>query len=101
MDMTSDIDGRRAVCGKPANIHMTEIRDGAKVTRSVCREHAPPELWEKLASSPALEADALRLKLAKLDGLAIDENARAALRTELEHLIADIEARKRRLGEPA
>jgi hypothetical protein len=98
-DSTPDAAGRCAVCGKLANIHMTEIRDSGKITRSVCREHAPPELWEKLARDPAHDVEPLRRKLAAIDGLAIDENTRAALRKELEHWIADIEAGKRRLGE--
>ena len=98
--MTSDTSGRCAVCGKPASIHMTEIRDGVKLTRSVCRKHAPPELWEKLASSPTMEVELLRRELATIDGLAIDEASRAELRKELEQFIAEIEAGGRRLAEP-
>jgi len=43
--------GRRAVCevcGKPANIHLTEITDGRKRERMFCPKHAPSDVRAKM-----------------------------------------------------
>jgi protein-arginine kinase activator protein McsA len=70
------------VCGKPAIIHLTEIRDGVKTSRSLCVEHTPPEIRDKLRGAPAEGVAHLR-----------------KLMSEADRLIAEIEAGRRRLGD--
>jgi hypothetical protein len=91
------------VCGKPGIVHMTEIRDGEKATRSLCLEHAPSDMRDKMPfgphRTPAEEAAWLRSKLPELDSKVSDPAERAKYKAELEQLAADVEAGRRRLGD--
>jgi len=92
------------VCGKAANIHITEIRDGVKTQRSLCVEHAPPKMRDKLPfgphRTPADEVAFLRRQLDVVDQQIADPTQRAEFKAEIERLIADIEAGRRRIGDP-
>lgn len=97
------------VCGKPAVIHLTEVwageSDGAprKSQRSFCMEHAPAEDRGKMPigphRTPAEEAAFLRQQLPRLAERFPDPAQREKIMTEVEQLIADIEAGRRRLGD--
>jgi len=41
--VTNDATGKCEVCRKPGSVHLCEIRDGVKTSRSFCLEHTPPE----------------------------------------------------------
>jgi protein-arginine kinase activator protein McsA len=91
------------VCGKPGIVHMTEIRDGQKTTRSLCLEHAPADMRDKMPfgphRTPAEEVAFLRDKMALLDQKVSDPAQRAEFKAEIEQLISDIEAGRRRIGD--
>jgi hypothetical protein len=87
------------VCGKPGIAHLTEIRDGVKTTRSLCVEHAPPEIRDKLPRTPAEEVAHLRKLMSQVDRQVSDPAQREQFRAEIETMIADIEAGRRRLGD--
>ena len=101
--MGSSNAGKCAVCGKPGSVHFTEIRQGRKTSRSFCTGHVPPDLKDSVPfgphRTPADEAAFLRQQLAMLDELGLDPKSRAEAEQELERLIADIEAGRRRLGD--
>jgi hypothetical protein len=42
------------ICGQPASVHMTEIRDGQKVERHLCTEHADAGPLKGLAAGQML-----------------------------------------------
>lgn len=90
------------VCGKPGDIHMTEINAGVRTHRSYCPAHVPPELARrmKLPQTPAEEIAFLRSKLAEIDQRQdVDSATREMARAETEQLIAQIERGERRLFE--
>jgi hypothetical protein len=101
--MTPHRDGGCDVCGKPAKIHLTEICDGVKTSRSLCVEHAPAEMRDKMPfgphRTPAEEVAFLRETMTTIDQQVSDPGRRAEFKAELEELIADIEAGRRRLGD--
>jgi hypothetical protein len=53
--MTSDATGMCDVCGKPGSVHLCEIHDGVKTSRSFCSEHIPPEIRDKVPVPTALD----------------------------------------------
>ena len=95
--------GACEVCGKPAGIHLTEIRDGLMTSRSFCVEHAPPEVRDKMPfgphRTPAEEVAFLSEQVSAIDQQVADPAQRAEFRAEIEKLIADIEAGRRRLAD--
>jgi hypothetical protein len=101
--MTTDATGMCSVCGKPGSVHLTEIRDGVKTNRSFCAAHAPPHIREKLPygphRTPAEEVAFLRNQISLIDQRISDPAQRAGLKAEIEKLIADIEAGRRRIGD--
>ena len=101
--MNADATGRCVVCGKPANVHMTEIRDGTKTSRSYCLEHAPAEMRESLPvgphRTPADEVAYLRNFLKAAEAQLNDPAQFAEFKAGVEELIADIEAGRRRVGD--
>jgi hypothetical protein len=50
--MASNETSRCAVCGKPSHFFLTEIHNGDKTNRSLCFEHAPPELRDQMQFGP-------------------------------------------------
>ncbi len=101
--MKAGATGTCDVCGKPGIVHLTELRDGTKTTRSLCLEHAPPDMREKIPFGPhrsaAEEIAFLREKMEILDQRITDPAQRKEFKADIENLIADIEA-GRRLGDP-
>ena len=101
MDPTAP--GMCSVCGGLASIHFTEIRDGQKTERAFCLEHAPPEIRDKMPYGPhrtsAEEVAYLRLQLVAIDQQIADPARRAEFKAEIDKLIADIEAGRRRIGD--
>ena len=101
--METDATGMCYVCGKPGSIHLTEIHFGKKTNRSFCMEHAPAEMRDKmpfgLHRTPAEEVAFLREQLKVIDQQVADPTQRAEFKAEIEKLIADIEAGRRRLGD--
>lgn len=101
--MNNDPTGMCDVCGKPAQIHLTDIHNGVKTQRSFCVEHAPPEMRDKMPfgphRTPAEEVAFLRKQLETLGGQLTDPAQRAEFTAEIEKLIADIEAGRRRIGD--
>jgi hypothetical protein len=97
--VTSDPTGMCDVCGKPGIVHLTEIRDGVKTSQSLCVEHAPPEIRDKLPATPAEEVAHLRKLMGEVDRQVSDPAQREEFKADIERLIADIEAGRRRLGD--
>jgi len=101
--VTTDATGMCDVCGKPGSVHLTEIRDGVKTSRSFCVEHAPPEMRDKMPfgphQTPADEVAFLRKQMSAIDQQVSDPAQRAEFKAEIEKLIAEIEAGRRRLGD--
>ena len=87
------------VCGKRGIVHVTENRDGVKTSRSLCVEHAPPEFLDALPRTPAEEVAYLRQMMSGLDRQVPDPTRREEFKAEIEGLIDDIEAGRRRLGD--
>jgi hypothetical protein len=91
------------VCGKPGDVHLTEIIDGVMTSRSFCLAHAPPEIRDKMPfgphCTPAEEVAFLREKMKAIDQQIADPTQRAEFKAEIEKLIADIEAGRRRIGD--
>ena len=75
------------VCGKPGIMHLTDINDGKQTSRSFCPEHAP----EMRAI--------LRKQIEVIDQQVVDPTKRAEFKAEIEKLIANIEAGRRRMGD--
>ena len=99
--MTADATGLCDVCGKPGSVHVCEIRDGVKTSRSFCVEHMPPELRDKMpVATAADEVKMVEQMIAQLD-LRDDMDAaqRAEFRRELEQLAEDIRAGRKRFGD--
>lgn len=90
------------VCGKPGHVHLTEIRDGVKTSRSFCVEHAPPEMRDKIPfgphRTPAEEVAFLRKQMIAVEQQVTEAAQRAEFKAEIEKMIGDIEAGRRRLG---
>jgi protein-arginine kinase activator protein McsA len=90
-------------CGKPAQIHLTDIHDGVKTQRSYCVEHAPAEMRDMMPfgphRTPAEEVAFLREQMDMLEARLTDPAQRAEFRAEIEKLITDIEAGRRRMGD--
>ena len=97
--MKTDATGVCDACGKPGIVHLTEIRDGVKTSRSLCVEHAPPEIRDRLPRTPAEEVAHLRKLVSEVDRQVSDPAQREEFKAEIESLIADIEAGRRRLGD--
>jgi protein-arginine kinase activator protein McsA len=101
--MTSNTPGMCEVCGKPSRVHLTEIRDGVKTSQSFCVEHAPSEMRDTMPfgahRTPAEEVAFLRQHMMTLDQHIPDPAQSAEYKAEIERLIADIEAGRRRLGD--
>ena len=101
--MTDDTTGMCEVCAKSGSVHITEIRDGVKTSRSFCVEHAPPEMRDMMPfgphPTPAEEVAFLREQLSGIDQQVSDPAQRAEFKAAIEKLIADIEAGRRRLGD--
>jgi hypothetical protein len=93
------------VCGKPGNIHLHETfnGEGNQRSRTFCLAHVPPQLREKLPfgphRTPAEEVAFLRTKLAAIGQHGGDPELLTKMREQVENLIADIEAGKRRMGD--
>jgi hypothetical protein len=66
-------------------------------------EHAPPEIRDKMPfgphRTPAQEVEFLRQQLTVIDEQMADSPQRAEFEAEIEKLIADIEAGRRRIGD--
>jgi hypothetical protein len=101
--VTTDASGMCDICGKPGHVHLTEIRDGVKTSRSFCVEHAPPEMRDKMPfgphRTPAEEVAFLRKQMSAVDEQVSDPAQRAEFKAEIEKLIVEIEAGRRRLGD--
>ncbi|MDB5325756.1 MAG: hypothetical protein JWM57_1325 [Phycisphaerales bacterium] len=101
--MPTNVSGMCEVCGQPGIVHMTEIRDGEKTNRSLCLDHAPSDMRDKLPfgphRTPAEEVAFLRNEMARLDQKVFDPAQRAEFKAGIEKLIADIEAGRRRIGD--
>ena len=101
--MANDTAGMCDVCGKPARVHLTDIHDGIKTQRSYCMEHAPAEMRAAMPVGPhrtaAEEVAFLREQLDMLEGQIADPALRAEFRAEIEKLVADVEAGRRRVGD--
>ncbi len=97
--MTGDPTGRCDVCGKPGIVHLTEIRDGVQTNQSLCGEHAPPEIRAELPATPAEEIAHLRKLMSEVDRRVPDPVQREEFKAEIDKIIADIEAGRRRLGD--
>ncbi len=97
--MTSDATGMCVVCGSPGIVHLTEVRGVVKTTQSLCYEHAPPEIRDELPSTPTEEVAYLRKLMSELDRQVPDPAQREEYKAEIERVIADIEAGRRRLGD--
>jgi hypothetical protein len=91
------------LCGKPATIHLTDIHDGVKTHRSYCMEHAPAEMRDMMPfgphRTPAEEVAFLRKQVETLVGQLTDPAQRAEFKAEIQKLITDIEAGRRRMGD--
>lgn len=97
------------VCGKPATFHLTEIKCRllfwfpVKREHHYCWDHSPPEMRDKLPFGPhrtaAAEVAFLRKQMAAVDQQVSDPARRAEVSAEMEKLIAEIEAGRRRLGD--
>lgn len=91
------------VCYKPGCIHGTEIRNDEKTDRSFCFEHAPAEMRDKMPFGPhCTPAEEVAFRLEQLDAIhrqVTDPAPAAKFKAELEKLIADIEAGRRRIGD--
>jgi hypothetical protein len=101
--MATEETGMCDVCGRPGCLHLTEIRDGVQTTRTFCGEHVPPEMRDKMPfgphRTPAEEVAFLRRQMQAADQQISDPVQRAGFNAEIEALIADIEAGRRRMGE--
>ena len=101
--MASNPTGKCEVCGKLAKVHLTKIRDATKSQRWFCVEHTPVELKDKVSfgarRSAAKEVALLRQTLLKLEEQVPDPAERAKFQAEIEKLIADIEAGRRRIDD--
>lgn len=73
-------------------------------SKSYCLEHAPPGMRDKMRFGPhrtaAEEAAFLRDRLKEIDRMVADPVQREQLKADLEKRIADIEAGRRRFGDP-
>jgi hypothetical protein len=98
--MGSDASGMCYVCGKPGKVHVTEICDGEKTDRSFCMEHVPSDLRDKFPRTAAEDVALLRKHLEAVDPQVADPAVRAEFKAEIEALIADIEAGRRRFDDP-
>jgi hypothetical protein len=102
--ITPENPGACDLCTKPAHLHLTEIKDGVKTTRSLCYDHAPPEMRDTMPfgrhRTPAEEAAFVRRQMTPLLDQLTDPAQRAEYQANLERLIADIESGRRRLGDP-
>jgi hypothetical protein len=67
--------------------------------RPLCVEHAPPEIRDKLPRTPAEEVAHLRKLMSDVDRQVSDPAQREEFKAEIDGLIADIEAGRRRLGD--
>jgi hypothetical protein len=97
--VTSDATGMCDVCGKPGVVHINDIRDGLMTSQSLCVEHAPPEFRDAMPHTPAEEVAHLRKLMSEVDRQVPDPAQRAEFKAEIESMIADIEAARRRLGD--
>jgi hypothetical protein len=92
------------VCGRPGKIHLTDIHNGVKTQRSFCMEHAPARDAERDAVRAAPDAGGggafLQKQMDVVDGQIADPTQRAEFKAEIEKLIADIEAGRRRMADP-
>ena len=83
---------------------MTEWIGDEKINRSYCAEHAPAELRDKLPfgphRTPAEEVAYLRKKKATLAEHISDPQQLAEFTAGFDKLIADVEAGRRRIGDP-
>ena len=91
------------VCGKRGISQVTETRGGRVVTSSFCLEHNPADLGGPMPFGPhrtvADEVLFLRQILVDLDQETSDPARRLEVKTQLEQLIADIEAGRRRISD--
>ena len=102
--MGTEPTGMCDVCGKRARIHLTDIHNGVKINRSFSVEHAPAEMRDAMPfgphRTPAEEVALLRKQVETLGGRLTDPAQRAEFEAEIDKLIADIEAGRRRIGDP-
>jgi hypothetical protein len=99
--VTTDATGMCDVCGKPGSVHVCEIRDGVKTSRSFCVEHVPSEMRDKIpVPTAADEVKMVEQMIAQLD-LREDMDAaqKAEFRRELQQLAEDIKAGRKRFGD--
>lgn len=89
------------VCGAPGVRCRIEVEDLKNVRRSYCVLHAPPEILATLKFGPhrtaAEEVVTLKKMLARMGN--DDDPAAATARANLEQLIEDVEAGRRRVGD--
>lgn len=88
-----------AICGRPANAHVTDMSDGTARNVSYCKDHLPAEMGALMPQSPAEEVALLREKLSHLDQSPLPSEFKDKARADLEQLILDIEAGRRRLSD--
>jgi len=88
-----------AICGKPAGVHVIDLREDAAREQFFCVDHAPPEMRNAMPQTPADEVALLRGKLALLDQNPMPPELKAKARAEMEQVIADIEAGRLRLSD--
>jgi hypothetical protein len=94
----SEIPGRCAVCGRPANTLVCDMSDGTARSQSFCIDHAPREMRDAMPKTPAEEVAHLQERLALLDESEMPPELKAKFRLSFEQLIEDIEAGRRRLS---
>jgi hypothetical protein len=87
------------VCGLPAVVHLTDVGDDGARDDFFCIDHVPVELRDLMPETPADEVALLREKLAQLDQSPMSSETKAQARADLEQLIGDIEAGRRRLSD--
>ena len=101
--MDAEPTGMCGVCGKPAQIHLTDNHNGVKTHHSFCMEHAPAEMRDATPfgphRTPTEEVAFLRKQLDLVEARLEDPTQRAELKAEIEKLVADIEAGRRRMGD--
>ena len=75
------------VCGRPASVHMTEIREGQKLERNLCAEHAVVgQMIVHGAVCPTAEEAATRGILENLRGTANFARRHGRMPTSVEEL---------------
>ena len=95
--------GKCEKCGKDGFVHVAVAGEDAATSRSYCLEHVPQEFRERLPfgpnPTPEDEIDFLQRQIKKMEQQVTDPTQRAEFRSEVEQVIAEIRAGRKRLND--